>query len=584
MKLRRPIVALGLFALGLTALAPAALAQDKALIGARHPAVSPDGKQVAFSYMGDIWIVAAEGGRARQLTNHAAYEREPLWSPDGASLAFTSNRNGSNDVFIVPAAGGVPLQLTWHSGDDLATDFTPDGKSVVFRSGRASSGSLYKVPVGGGTETPVLETYWNYAAYGRISPDGKSVLFSWGSENSYWWRRGYRGANAAKIWATDLTSGTPRKIVDDAANAFWPDWRPDGAGIVFVSDRSGTYNIWTAGADGTAQRQVTRFDKGDVRWMSVAAKAPVAVFERDFGIWAANLANGAAHRLAIEAPAETKDNQFLYVDNAPVSEFRVSPDGKKIAAVVRGEVFIVSTEGGYARNITESPWREGSVDWDKDGRTVFFVSDSGGNPDIYALPAVGGEKPRRLTDTPEDELGLQVSPDGQWLAYYRGHRELRLIRPDGKDDRLLVAMDFGGRFADDFVWSPDGKYLAVVASRNGQADVFAVEAATGKAVVMTNTAYDEGSPFWTPDGKALLFSSNRTGHSFPEFTGQWDLYRLFLQPRPVEFDEDDFDKLFAKEEPPANPGQAERQAGREDPGRRRSSSSRTSTARPRSWW
>ncbi len=287
--------------------------------------------------------------------------------------------------------------------------------------------------------------------------------------------------------------------------------------------------------------------------MSVAAKAPVAVFERDFGIWAANLANGEARRLAIEAPAETKDNRFLYVDNAPVSEFRVSPDGKKIAAVVRGEVFVVSTEGGYARNITESPWREGSVDWDKDGRTVFFVSDSGGNPDIYALPALGGEKPRRLTATPEDELGLQVSPDGQWLAYYRGHRELRLIRPDGKDDRLLVEMDFGGRFADDFVWSPDGKYLAVVASRNGQADVFAVEAATGKTVVMTNTAYDEGSPFWTPDGKALLFSSNRTGHSFPEFTGQWDLYRLFLQPRPVEFDEDDFDKLFAKEEPPAKP-------------------------------
>ena len=114
-------------------------------------------------------------------------------------------------------------------------------------------------------------------------------------------------------------------------------------------------------------------------------------------------------------------------------------------------------------------------------------------------------------------------------------------------------MDFGGRFADDFVWSPDSQYLAVVATRHGQADLFAVEAATGKAVLMTNSAYDEGSPVWTPDGKTLLFSSNRTGHSFPEFTGQWDLYRLFLQPRPAEFDEDDFDKLFAKEEPPAKP-------------------------------
>ncbi|MCX6559787.1 MAG: LpqB family beta-propeller domain-containing protein [Candidatus Aminicenantes bacterium] len=551
--MKRVPLMLGLVAFAAALLAAPVSAQDKSLVGARQPSLSPDGRQVAFSYMGDIWVVGIAGGRAAQLTNNAAYEREPVWSPDGRSIAFTSNRNGTNDVFLVPAAGGVPLQLTWHSGDDLATDFTPDGRFVIFRSNRSSSGSLYKVPVQGGTELPVLETYWNYATHGRISPDGKTLLFSWGSENGYWWRRGYRGSNTAKLWTADIQTGSVRKIVDDPTNAFWPDWRPDGAGVYFVSDRSGVYNIWTAKADGSAARPVTKFDQGDVRWMSVAAQAPWAVYERDFGIWATNLADGASRRLPIEAPAETKDNRTIFVENAPVTEFRVSPDGKKIAAVVRGEVFVVSAEGGYARNVTNSPWREQAVDWDKDGRTVFYISDAGANPDIYAVSALGGESPRRLTSSPEDETSLQVSPDGQWIAYYRGARELRLMRPDGKDDRLLAEMDFGGRFAEDFVWSPDGKYLAVVAARNGQTDVLAIEAATGKSVLMTNSAYDEGSPVWTPDGKTLLFSSNRTGHSFPEFTGQWDLYRLFLQPRPAEFDEDDFDKLFAKEEPPAKP-------------------------------
>ena len=251
---------------------------------------------------------------------------------------------------------------------------------MIFRSNRSSSGSLYKVPVQGGTELPVLETYWNYASHGRVSPDGKTLLFSWGSENSYWWRRGYRGSNTAKLWTADLQTGSVRKIVDDPANAFWPDWRPDGSGVYFVSDRSGVYNIWTAQADGSGVRPVTKFDKGDVRWMSVAAQAPWAVYERDFGIWATNLADGESRRLPIEAPAETKDNRTFFVENAPVSESAVSPDGKKIAAVVRGEVFVVSAEGGYARNVTSSPWREQSVDWDKDGRTVFYISDAGGQP------------------------------------------------------------------------------------------------------------------------------------------------------------------------------------------------------------
>ena len=532
----------------ITAAVPAS-AQEKPLIVARHPSLSPDGRRIAFSYMGDIWTVSAEGGRALQLTNNAAYEREPIWSPDGKWIAFSSNRCGNNDVFLVSSGGGTPLQLTFHTGEDIASDFTPDGRSVVFRSNRSSSGSLYKVPVQGGNETPLLETYWNYASHGRISPDGKKVLFSWGSENSYWWRRGYRGANTAKIWTADLPGPGLKKLIDDPANAFWPAWHADGRGFYFVSDRSGTYNIWTAAADGSGVRAVTRFDKGDVRWMSVAAQAPWAVYEKDFGIWLTNLASGESHRVAVDAPAEPKENRTFPVENAPVSEYAVSPDGKKIAAVVRGDIFVLSSEGGYARNVTNSPWRERSLDWDKDGRTVFYVSDASGNPDLYAVSALGDEKPRRLTDSPEDKNGLQVSPDGQWIAYYRGQRELRLIRPDGKDDRRLAEMDFGGRFADEFAWSPDSRFIAVTATRNGQTDILAVEAATGKTERLTNTAYDESGPLWTPDGKSLLFSSNRTGHSFPEFTGQWDLFRLFLQPRPPEFDEDDFEKLFAKEEP-----------------------------------
>jgi tricorn protease len=550
MRLPRPILALMVALAALIALPDFPFAQEKSLVGARHPAVSPDGKQIAFSYMGDIWAVPAEGGRAFRLTDHTAYEREPIWSPDGQWLAFTSNRFGNNDVFLMKAMGGIPRQLTFHTGDDTATDFSPDGQWVIFRTGRASSSSLYKVPVAGGTELPVLETYWNWAFHGRLSPDGRAAVFSQGTENSYWWRTGYRGANTAKLWVADLAAGGGvRKVFADTANAFWPDWGADGSRIYFVSDRgTGVYNIWSVTAAGTDPKAVTSFAQGDVRFMSVAARSPLAAYEREYGIWLTDLRTGSSRRIPIEAPAETKDNRTFIIENAPVSEFKLSPDGKKIAAVVRGEIFVLGSDGGYARNVTRSPWREKGVDWDKDSRNIVYVSDVGANPDLFIVSALGDASPRRLTSSPGDENSPGFSPDGKWIAYFRGQRELRLIRPDGQGDRLLAEEDFGGRFADRFAWSPDGAYVAASSRRNANMDLLAFEVATGKKIALTNTAYDETGPVWARAGKSILFLSNRSGHSFPEFTGQSDIYQLFLEPRKAEFDEDTFDKLFAKEE------------------------------------
>jgi tricorn protease len=526
-----------------------ATAEEKPLIGARHPAISPDGKQIAFSYMGDLWLVSSEGGKAYRLTDHVAYEREPVWSPDGRWLAFTSNRLGNNDVYIMKAQGGTPLQLTYHTGDDVATDFTPDGQWVIFRSNRASSSSLYKVSVNGGNELPVLETFWNWAYHGRISPDGKSVLFSLGTENGYWWRRGYRGSNTAKIWLAELDGSGVKKIVEDSTNAFWPDWSPDGGRVYFVSDRQfGTYNIWTAAKDGSGQKPVTQFEQGDVRWLSVAAHVSLAAYEKDFGIWVTDLRTGDSRRVPIDAPAETKENRVFSVENAPASEFRLAPDGKKIAAVVRGDIFVLSSDGGYARNISTTPWRERNIDWDKESKNIVYVSDVDAHPDLYIISALGNEKPKRLTNSAEDINEPQFSPDGKLVAYYCGKRQVRLIQPDGQNDRLLVEDDFGGRFASDFAWSPDSRYLAVVARRNSNLDIFAVEIASGTKHLLTNTAYDENGPLWTQDGKSLIFTSNRSGHSFPEFTGQWDLYELHLQPKKPEFDEDTFEKLFLRDE------------------------------------
>jgi tricorn protease len=170
------------------------------------------------------------------------------------------------------------------------------------------------------------------------------------------------------------------------------------------------------------------------------------------------------------------------------------------------------------------------------------------NPDLWIVSALGEEMPRRLTQSDEDELAPRFSPDGKWIAYYRGKRQIRLVQSDGKEDHLLSEDDFGGRFGEKFAWSPDSRYLAVVARRNANLDIFAVDVQSGEKTLLTNTAYDEEGGLWSSNGKFMLFTSNRFGHSFPEFTGKWDIYQVYFEPKKPEFDEDKFEELFKPKE------------------------------------
>ncbi len=539
-----------------------ASAQTGRLVGGRFPALSPDGGTIAFSYLGDIWTVPAVGGQATRVTGHVAYEREPVWSPDGRTIAFTSDRFGNNDVFVVAAGGGEPRQLTFHSGNDVAGDFSPDGRWLYFTSSRSSNASTWRIPVVGGNPEPVLDTYWSWPYDPRISPDGSTLLVSLGMENGSKWRRGYRGANSAKLWAKPLDADRARMVFGDEANAFWPSWGPRGDRVYFVSDReTGTANVWSVAADGSDVQAVTRLRDGDVRAFRTARSAPRGVFEYDFGIWTVDLESGRTQAVAIEAPAEARENASFFVDNGSISEYAVSPDGQKVAVVVRGEIFVLSSEGDYARNITESPSRERDILWDKESRRIIYVSDEGADPNLYIRSALGDTPPVRLTDTDEDVLYPRLSPDGEQVAYLHGKREIRLVGLDGKGDRRVVEDAFGGRFGSDFSFSPDGRYLAIVSQATAEENIIAVEVATGQKTVLTNTAYDENSPVWTPDGKSVIFLANRYGHSFPEFTGKTDVYRLRLVPRPVEFDETEFEDLFKQEEAVETPARGSDRGG-----------------------
>ncbi|MCH7782815.1 PD40 domain-containing protein [candidate division KSB1 bacterium] len=517
------------------------------LVGARYPSLSPDADQIAFSYVGDIWTVSAGGGKADKLTNNLGYEYKPVWSPDGNFIAFTSDRNGNDDIFVISSNGGTPVQLTFNTSTDIASDFSPDGEWIYFRSSRSSSSGIFKIKTTGGNAVPLLDSYWAYPYDPKINPSNNSMIFSLGGENGSWWRKGYRGSNASKIWIKNFNSDEADIVIDETSNSHWPAWNVDASKIFYVSESQyNNKNIWMADTGGSGKNPVTTFRDGNVLWMSLARNKDIAVYERNFGIWVTDLNTGRSNAVNIESPVETKANSSFFVDNANVSEYSLAPDGKKIAAVIRGEIFVSSVEGGYARNVTNTSWRERDITWDKESKNIIYSSDVDANRNLYKVSAIGGE-PVMLTNTVDDILNPVVSPDGNYIAYYRGHRQIRIMNTDGNNDRLLVEDDFGGRFASGYTWSPDSKYISYVAGSSHN-DIYAVNVETNDILQLTDTAYDEENPYWAPDGKSLYFSSNRTGHSFPEFTGKWDIYKLDLKPEMPEFDEDDFEEMFEDEE------------------------------------
>ena len=193
----------------------------------RYPAISPDGESVVFSYRGDLWKVSSEGGRATQLTIHAAHEFMPVWSPDGSGIAFASDRHGNYDIFTMPADGGTATRLTYHSANDFTSSFTPDGGSVLFHSGRLDAKDmvgyprrgqqpeLYSVSVTGGMPKQVLTTPAIYAVWDSA---GERMIYSDEKALETDWRKHDNSSFARDVWIYDAASGEHTKLTNFGAD------------------------------------------------------------------------------------------------------------------------------------------------------------------------------------------------------------------------------------------------------------------------------------------------------------------------------------------------------------------------------
>jgi dipeptidyl aminopeptidase/acylaminoacyl peptidase len=211
---------------------------------------------VVFSYAGDLWAVPRQGGDAKPLTQGPEYDDHPLFSPDGASVAFARDWGGASDLFVISASGGVARQLTWPPKADVPRAWSPDGTSILFSSDREGDGlyRLYTIPRDGVWEVALPLPSGTQASW---SPDGQRLAYLPVPRFSGW--RNYRGGSFSRIWIVDMAQGDLERIPNEGWNDFQPMWI--GETVYFLSDRSHTENLYAYSTSSRAVRQLTSFEK-----------------------------------------------------------------------------------------------------------------------------------------------------------------------------------------------------------------------------------------------------------------------------------------------------------------------------------
>ncbi len=502
----------------------------------RYPAISPDGKTILFSFKGDIYSVPSAGGEAVPLTLSESYEYSPVWSHDGKSIAFASDRYGNFDVYVMPSGGGEARRLTFHSGNEIPSTFTADDKDIYFSAFRQDLATnvqfpisllteLYSVPVNGGRVSQVLTTP---ALNATINANGDKIVYDdlKGYENL--WRKHHTSSITHDIWVYDLKNEKYNQLTQFPGEDRNPVFSSDDNEFFYLSEQNGSFNVFKSTlADPSNMQAMTSFSKNPVRFLTIS-KSNTLCFGFDGGIY--TLRPGAEpQKISIKISNDGHGSVNKAVQaNEKITEAKLSPSGKEFAFVFRGEIFVTSTEGGITKRITNTPWQERSIDFSPDGRSLVYAAERDNSWNVYITSIAGKDEPyfyastllkeEPVITTPAEEYQPAFSPDGKEVAYLENRVTLKVINLESKQVRTIMPADKNYSYADGdqyYTWSPDGKWFLVqfgYPERVMSPEVGLV-ASDGKSGIhnLTLSGYDDFQPKWVMDGKVMIWGSDLEG-------------------------------------------------------------------------
>jgi Tol biopolymer transport system component/C-terminal processing protease CtpA/Prc len=533
----------------------------------QHTAISPDGKSIIFSFQGDIYTVSSKGGQARPLTIHSAWEGHPVWSHDGKRIAFASDRHGNLDVFVMPAIGGKATRLTYHSANDVPMDFSPNHRGVLFTSARTDSAAssifptsrlaeLYETTTIGGTPRLISTIP---ASEARYSNDGSQILYR--DEKAYEsnLRKHDTSAFARDIWVYDLKSGSHTQLTNYKGGDHNPVWDNESGSYYLSEDGNNNFNVWHMNSSGANKKQVSRFKTHPVRNLSLSGKGTLAYTQH--GSIFTQTPGKQPQRVIVSFHSDSQTNDYVTTHlQDGVTEFAISPNGKEIALVIRGEIFVTSRDFKTTRRITNTPQQERSVSFHKEGRTLLYAGERSGKWNLYEASIGDVDEKYFFTSTKIVEIEIYssetesfqplYSPDGKKVAYLAGRDEIQVLDRQSGDTNVALGGEHNYSYTDGditFAWSPDSKWLiADFAPRDRlfvpNVGVFPADGSS-EPIDISHSGYQNAAPAWGGSGDFVYWSSSRYGQRDHGSWGrEYDIIAAFLT-------QDAYDKFtLSKEE------------------------------------
>lgn len=512
-----------------------------------YPTLSPDGKTVVFSFEGDLWKADVQNPHAVRLTAMQGSETLPKISPDGKWLAFTASQYGNADIFLMPLQGGEIKQLTMHEGSDQLESWSWDSRQVYFTSSRGGNPTSYKVGLEGGTPVRLFDHYFNLIHNVVEHPTSGELFFNDTWESSFQAnRKRYKGDFNPDIQSYIPASKTYKQYTDYRGKDLWTTIDRKG-NVYFASDEAnGEYNLYTF--SNGQKKALTSFPTSIKRPFANAEGGKV-VFEKDYQVWLYDVASGKSEKLPIKLfrnPVLPKEQGFDVKDK--ISDFDISPDGKKIAFISRGEIFVSDIEGKFIRQIPRPAERAVQVKWLSDNRSLLFNQTLNGYLNWYTVAADGKGTPKELTKDKRNNRSITLNKARTQGIYLSGRDEVRLIDLKTLESRTIVKDEIWAFQNADPDFSPNDEYVVFTAYRNFEQDILVHNLKKNTTINLTNTGVTETNPAWSPDGKYIYFTSSRTKPAYPFGLNNPKIYRVALDKFDDPFRADKFDELFKKEE------------------------------------
>lgn len=502
----------------------------------RYPAISPDGQTLLFEYKGDIWSVPSGGGNAVPLTLSESYEFSPVWSHDGKSVAFASDRYGNFDIFVMPSTGGEATRLTYNSAREVPSTFTADDKAILFNGNRqdlathvqfptGGMAELYSVPVAGGRVSLVLTTP---AFDATFDSKGDKIIFHDYKGYESEWRKHHTSAVTRDVWVYDTAAKKYTQLSSFKGEDRNPVFDANDNDFYFLSEQSGSYNIYKSSlAKPDRSTAVTKFTKHPVRFLT-RSKSGTLAFSYDGELYTLKPGSEPSKvNVRVNADGRGSIERIVPVTGG-FTEAELSPNGKEFAFGFRGEIFVSSIDGKIVKRITNTPWQERSVGFSPDGRSLVYAAERDNNWNVYTMAITRKQEPYFFASTvlkedaavatSAEEFQPTFSPDGKEIAYLENRTTLKVYNIASKQSRAVLPADKNYSYSDGdqyYSWSPDSKWLLV--SFGNPERIFTPEVGLvstdgkGEFRNLTLSGYDDFGPKWAMDGKMMIWGSTREG-------------------------------------------------------------------------